>query len=104
MTDPDPHRLLIAWAGDVPRIKAFLDAHRTTYDLTTRGQGTHWRVTIRQHSPLICTVTARIGDALRFHGPMLLLDKRPVNKRLPPPRAAREPLRRTSRTRNRALT
>lgn len=80
-------RLLIAWAGEIPRIKAFLDAHRATYDLTTRGHGAHWRVTIhtRRNGFTTGEVTARPGDTLRFVGQLLTVEKRQPRPKMPPP-------------------
>lgn len=79
-------RLLVVWAGDVARIKAFLDDHGAHYDLTTRGHGSTWKVTIHQQVPgRVQKTVARIGDVLVFHGALLEVDKREPRRRVPPP-------------------
>jgi len=106
---PPPDRLLVAWAGDVPRIKEFLEAHGAKWsDLYHSGTGARWKVTIHQITPKLTgnRISARIGDTLRFDGASLVVDKRPVRHRTPPPGVAAEPVRRARRDRDRgaALT
>lgn len=106
MPDPTPapaDRLLVAWTGDIPRIKAFLDAHGAYYDeLTVRGHDATWTVTIHQLTPKLGgnRVKARIGDVLVFRSALLEVEKREPRRRIPPPATSSEPGRRARRDRS----
>lgn len=81
-------RLLIAWTGDIARIKAFLDAHGAFYDeLATRGHGSTWKVAIHQLTPKRGgnRVTASVGDVLVFRSALIEVDRREPKRRTPPP-------------------
>lgn len=106
-TEQAADRLLVVWAGDVPRIKAFLDAHGAHYELTTRGHDGGWKVTIRQITPKLGgnKVVARIGDVLVFRSALLEVEKRQPRKRVPPRSRPRTSTTRSPRSkRGRELT